>query len=119
LDWLAADLARARSPVILFIHQLLSGVDSHRVKNAEQVRAILESSGKVAAVLQGHKHKGAFDRIEGIYYYALKAVVEGSGPENNSYAIVDILPNADIIITGYRRAESHRIAQPPIDSAFS
>lgn len=109
LDWLAADLARARGSVVVFIHQLLAGVDSHRVKNAEQVRSILESSGKVPAVIQGHKHKGMYTQIEGIHYYALKAVVEGSGEENNSYAIVDVLPNADITITGYRRAETKHL----------
>lgn len=114
LDWLRKDLDRAKGPVIVFIHQLLAGVPTHRVKNAEEVRSILESSGKVAAVFQGHKHKGTFDHIGGIYYYALKAVVEGSGQENNSYAIVDILPNADITITGYRKAESRRMTQPPI-----
>ncbi len=119
LDWLSKDLARARGSVIVFIHQLLAGVDSHRVKNAREVRSILESSGKVAAVLQGHKHKGMYTQIEGIHYYALKALVEGSGEENNAYAIVELLMNGDIIVTGYRRAESRRMAPASLISPVS
>ena len=44
--------------------------------------------------------------MEGIHYYTLKAVVAGSGPENNAYAIVEVLPDKNIIITGYRKADS-------------
>lgn len=110
LEWLAEELGRARSPVIVFIHQLLTGVATHRVKNAGEVRTILESSAKVAAVFQGHKHKGLYAQIEGIHYYALKALVEGSGEENNAYAIVDILPDGAITITGYRKAQSKNLA---------
>ncbi|MHC4741018.1 MAG: metallophosphoesterase [Planctomycetota bacterium] len=119
LDWLVADLDSARGPVIVFIHQLLAGVATHRVKNAEEVRSALESSGKVAAVFQGHKHKGTYDQIEGIHYYASKAMVEGSGPENSAYAIVDIMPNGAITVTGYRRAESKRMDPPYLSSASS
>jgi hypothetical protein len=31
-------------------------------------------------------------------------MVEGSGPENNSYAIVEVQPDMSIIVTGYRKA---------------
>jgi predicted phosphodiesterase len=119
LEWLGEDLGRARGPVIVFIHQLLAGVGTHRVKNAREVRSILESSGKVAAVFQGHKHKGMYSQIEGIHYYALKALVEGSGDENNAYAIVEILPDGIIAITGYRKAESRRMAPGSLGPASS
>jgi len=110
LTWLSKDLARARGPVIVFVHQFLAGAGSHRIKNAEEVRSILESSGKVAAVFQGHKHDGDYSEIESIHYYTLKAVVEGSGSENNSYAIVDIQADSGITITGYRKAVSKQFA---------
>jgi len=109
LSWLTEDLAGARGPVIVFVHQLLAEAASHSIKNAEEVRSILKSSDKVAAVFQGHKHDGGYSQIEGIHYYALKAVVEGASQENNAYAIVDILPDGDITITGYRKAVSKQL----------
>ena len=41
LDWLRQDLAASRSPVVIFIHQLLDGTGSVYVKNAAEVREIL------------------------------------------------------------------------------
>jgi predicted phosphodiesterase len=110
LAWLERDLAGAPGPVIVFTHQLLDGTGSVYVKNAAEVRHILEASGKVLAVFQGHHHAGSYSCIAGIHYYTLKALVEGSGPDNNSYAIVEIQPNDDIVVTGYRRAQSIQIA---------
>jgi hypothetical protein len=36
-------------------------------------------------------------------------MVEGSGEENNSYAIVEIRENHAITVTGYRRALSKKL----------
>ncbi len=36
-------------------------------------------------------------------------MVEGPGPENNSYAVVEVRPDYDIVITGYRKAVSKRL----------
>jgi predicted MPP superfamily phosphohydrolase len=104
LQWLKRDLAETYKPVIVMIHQLLDGTGSVYVKNAAEVRQILEQSGKVLAVFQGHHHDGSYSLIEGIHYYTLKAMVEGPGPENNSYAIVEVQPDMSIIVTGYRKA---------------
>jgi len=104
LDWLREDLAAAPGTVIVFIHQLLDGTGSVYVNNAADVRQILQSSGKVLAVFQGHHHSGSYSNIAGIHYYTLKALVEGSGPENNSYAIAEVHPDGSIAITGYRKA---------------
>jgi len=106
LDWLERDLASTPSPVIVFIHQLLDGTGSVYVKNAAEVRQILETSGKVLAVFQGHHHTGSYSNIMGIHYYTLKALVEGTGPENSSYAIVEVGPDNSVTITGYRKAVS-------------
>jgi len=35
--------------------------------------------------------------------------VEGPGEENNSYAIVEILPDQSITVTGYRKAVSKQL----------
>lgn len=106
IDWLRQDLSAAHGAVIVFIHQLLDGTGSVYVKNAEQVRQVLETSGKVLAVFQGHHHPGSYSNIAGIHYYTLKALVEGHGPENNSYAIAEVHPDNSIIVTGYRKALS-------------
>jgi predicted phosphodiesterase len=110
LNWLGNDLATARGPVIVFIHQLLDGATNTYVNNAKDVRQILEQSGKVLAVFQGHHHPGSYSRIEGIHYYTLKALVEGPGQENNSYAIVEVRTDRSITITGYRKADSRQLA---------
>ena len=106
LEWLRFELAATSAPVIVFIHQRLDGDGNVQVVNRADIRAILEGSDRVLAVFQGHDHKGAYSFINGIHYYTLKAVVEGSGPENNAYAIVDVRADLDIGVTGYRRAVS-------------
>ncbi len=110
LQWLRRDLAASPGAVIVLVHQLLDGAGSHYVKNAAEVRKILEQSGRVSAVFQGHRHDGGYSQIEGIHYYTLKAVVEGPGPENNSYAIVEVRPDMSITVTGYRKAVSQQLA---------
>jgi predicted phosphodiesterase len=109
LNWLKQDLTATRGPAIVFIHQLLDGTGPVYVNNAADIRQILEQSGKVTAVFQGHHHEGSYSYIEGIHYYTLKAMVEGPGQENNSYAIVEILPDQTINVTGYRKAVSKEL----------
>jgi len=104
LQWLRREMVASRRPVIVMVHQLLDGAGSHYVKNGAEVRQILEQSGRVLAVLQGHRHDGGYSLINGIHYYTLKAVIEGPGAENNSYAIVEVRPDLSITITGYRKA---------------
>lgn len=106
IEWLAGELKRARDPVIVFVHQRLDTEGITAVRNSSAVREHLERSGKVLAVFQGHDHPGAYNLINGIHYYTLHSVVEGSGPENNAYAVVDVAPNLDITITGYRLAQN-------------
>jgi predicted phosphodiesterase len=110
LDWLRQDLALTSSPAIIFIHQLLDGIGTVFVKNAVETRSILEKSGKVLAVFQGHHHEGRYSNIQGIHYYTLKAMVEGAGKNNNSYAIVEVRPNLNIVVTGYRKALSRELS---------
>lgn len=105
-DWLKEDLASTTNPTLVFVHQLLDGETDHCVNNAAQVRKILQDSQKVLAVFHGHNHAGQYNQIEGIHYYTLKAVIEGSGKENNAYATVDVYDDHSIVVTGYRKAVS-------------
>ncbi len=109
LQWIEAQLNDSPHPVIVFIHQLLDGSGNIFVNNAARVRRVLEDSGKVLAVFQGHHHSGSYRELEGIHYYTLRAMVEGSGPENSSYALVDVHPDR-IVVQGYRRAVDKTIS---------
>jgi predicted phosphodiesterase len=117
LDWLRQDLASTSRAVIVFIHQLLDGTGSVYVKNAARVRQVLEASGKVLAVFQGHHHSGSYNNIAGIHYYTLKALVEGSGPENNSCAIAEVHPDGSITVNGYRKALSMQLTSNLVTSS--
>lgn len=78
LEWLRSDLAAAKGPAIVFVHQRLDAQGSVAVQNAAAVREVLEKSGRVRAVFQGHDHKGGFSRINGIEYRTLKSVIESA-----------------------------------------
>jgi predicted phosphodiesterase len=113
LRWLTHDLNGTDRATVVFVHHQLDSIafaEAHRIHcpdNADAARKILEDSGKVMVVFQGHYHKGSLNKIENIYYYTLKAVVEGSGPENNNYAIVEIGADQIIRVKGFRKTDSH------------
>lgn len=108
LEWLEADLAAAEHKIIIFGHQRLDVEGHYGVKNAPQVRKLLEQSGKVLAVFQGHNHVNEHQLLGGIHYCTLMAVVEGSGDENNAYAIVDILAGDVLRVRGFRKQQHYQ-----------
>ena len=82
--WLTDTLNAATKPCIILCHQSLAEYDTLRlqgsagvtkaqfhVQNRTDVRAILEASGKVAFVLQGHTHTFLNNNINGIPYVAI------------------------------------------------
>jgi 3',5'-cyclic AMP phosphodiesterase CpdA len=109
LNWLKRELASSAKPAMVFIHHQLDGEGAYYVKNAAEVRRALESSGKVLAVIQGHRHEGQLSIMNHIPFYTLKAAVEGSGAGNNSYALVEIDRDFNLMITGFRKAVSLRL----------
>jgi 3',5'-cyclic AMP phosphodiesterase CpdA len=109
LAWLEEELASAPGQVIVFGHQCLdpNADERHIVRNAAEVRAILEKSGKVNAVFTGHQHSGLISCVNGITYYSLRAMVLNSG--ENGYAVADVYPSGGITVTGFRKAASTKI----------
>lgn len=107
LEWLAADLKETGNPVIVFAHQRLDESGRHAVKNAPEVRRVLESSGNVLAVLQGHSHQNDHQQIGGIHYATLVAMVEGAGPDHNGYSTMDVLADGSIRLTGFRKQAAY------------
>ena len=108
MAWLRRELAAAKGHVVVFCHQRLdpSADGRHLVRNATEVRTLLEASGKVRAVIMGHQHCGGEGVVNGIPYYALAAMVTGKGPETNSFAEAAIYPSGAFMVTGFLRAKS-------------
>lgn len=103
LDWLRSDLAGTTHPTIVFAHQRLDGTGPHHVRNAADVRRVLENSGKVLAVFQGHSHENDYKLVGGIHYATLVAMVEGTGEQNNGYAVADVTDGGTIHVRGFRK----------------
>ena len=106
-EWLRSDLEQARGKsTVVFVHQNLHDeTDVHGVKNALEIRQILENANSVRAVFQGHDHRGGYREINGIHYVTFQGAVEGPGLENNRYALVN-MDKKKITITGYGKQES-------------
>lgn len=112
MEWLQQELADGKGDVIVFVHQLLSQTAHHSVvvKNAAQVRQMLEQSGRVRAVFQGHHHAGHYEETNGIPYITLPGVIEGAYPEENSYAVVELERNGRLLVDGYRKCADRILA---------
>jgi alkaline phosphatase len=108
IEWLEGDIKASDMPVIVFAHQRLDVSNDHGVKNNMAVRKVLEASGRVLAVFQGHSHQNDLKEIGGIHYCTLVAMVEGSGAENSGYSLMEVEPNGTIHLTGFRKQKSHR-----------
>lgn len=112
LAWLKDELAKASGPVIILAHQRLDLDKAHAVKNAAEVRALLEQSKKVLAVFQGHSHKNDLQEVAGIPYCTLVAMIEGTGLDSNGYAMLDILPDSSLRLHGFRRQTARTFPHP-------
>lgn len=76
-DALRERLAAAEGDVFLFMHQNIDPAipaQDHRLANADKVCAIIEQSGKVKAVYQGHYHWGNRSTRNGVEYITLPAM---------------------------------------------
>jgi predicted phosphodiesterase len=103
-NWLIGQLEESRlqeKTVIVFVHQILRDEnDDHGVKNANEIRNILEQSDNVLAVFQGHDHHGSFTTINGIHYVGIHPMVVG---ESNAYAELTITSSGKLSLEGFGR----------------
>jgi len=111
LRWLEAELKKAERKAIIFVHQPLDGEGVHCVRNAAEVRRVLEDSGKVVAAFSGHDHKGGYRKIRGTHYLTMCGMVEGRGIENNAYALVTVTLAGGLTIKGFG-AQPSRTDEP-------
>ncbi|MCA9417497.1 MAG: metallophosphoesterase, partial [Candidatus Omnitrophica bacterium] len=100
-EWLEEDLSKTNLPTIAFTHQRVDVSNSFGIKSGSEVRKILEDSGKVLAVFQGHNHINEHKEIGDIHYVTLAALIEGSGEQNNAYSILDVYPDR-LEVSGFR-----------------
>ena len=108
LAFLRAELDAAKGPCVPVLHQQLDAEDDTCIRNAPDVRAILEKSGKVKCVLQGHLHEGSFREVNGIGYYTCKASLVGDGSGGGAFALVDFLADGSVDIRGFNGGLSVR-----------
>lgn len=108
LAWLKEDLTGADTPTMVFTHQRLDVSNNYGIHNCETVRKVLQESGRVLAVFQGHSHKNDYKLIDGIHYCTMAAMIEGSGLANSSYALVEVLADGAVVVAGQRRQQDYR-----------
>ncbi len=104
LTWLTKDLNQTALPVVVFIHQRidLEPENHYAVNQAPEVRKILQRSGKVKAVFQGHSHRNELQTIDAISYCTLQAMVEGTGASQNGYALLELYADGSLKLEGFR-----------------
>ena len=115
LEWLRRDLAAAPGPAAVFLHHRLDPAPDERftVRNAAEVRAVLEQSGRVRAVFQGHDHAGGLSRIDGIPYYTLEPMFGSAEPADTAYALAEFFPDGRVTVAGHGRARTAVLAEAP------
>jgi alkaline phosphatase len=113
IEWLKGDLAATKKPTIVFTHQMLNPQDqieagfdmNHVIKNAAEVRSVLEKSGVVVCVFSGHYHDGGFQTVNGVTYVVLQASAAygNDASYHNQYATVDVYAagkNVKVVVAG-------------------
>jgi len=97
LEWLRNDLAQTELPTIVCIHQPIDAefdpnAGGPPVVNNEEVRQILNDSGGVIAVFQGHDHSNVYNEIDGIHYITFAAMVDHTvqGPATWAQILLDL-----------------------------
>ncbi len=112
IEFLRAELASAAGPCVPILHQQLDAEDETCVRNAAEVREVLEKSGKVKLVVQGHFHEGSFREVNGIGYFTSPACVLNASPAN-AFSLVELFPSGGARITGYHAAKGVETAWTP------
>jgi Icc protein len=107
LEWLERDLAATALPAIVLMHHPASEMrlegnrwfekSPHvcRVAERRALRKVIQNSGKVLAVFNGHVHWNHFDVIAGIPYITLQSLIENldddaPGRVAGAYAVCDL-----------------------------
>lgn len=85
---LKKQLEESSGDTYIFMHQNIDPniITNHRLANDAEVRGVLEKSGKVKEVYQGHYHPGKHSEHNGIRYITFPAMCENE----KAYFVIDI-----------------------------
>ena len=111
--FLRETLAAAEGPVVPIVHQQLDAEDETCIRNAAEIRKLLEESGKVRLVIQGHWHEGSFREVNGIGYYTGAASVLGGQGASNAFSLVEVYPSGAARIRSYGAERDFRTSWVP------
>lgn len=123
IRWLERDLAETTLPCIVLMHHPASEMRLEgnrwfekrphlcRVVERRALRQVIEQSGKVLAVFNGHVHWNHFDVISGIPYVTLQSLIENldddaPGRAAAAYAVCD-LDDRRLVINVYGAEQLH------------
>ena len=100
VEFLRTTLAAAKGPCVPIVHQQLDAEDETCIRNAAEVRSILEKSGKVKLVVQGHLHEGSFREVNGIGYFTSPASMLNPA-SSDTFSLIEIYPSGGAKVTGF------------------
>lgn len=108
IEWLKIDLSKTKKTVVVFIHYGLAEDDMKGnfwfeskphyalIENREQIRKLLEESGRVKTVISGHQHWNKIHVHNDIPYFVVTSLTENfknDGIPSEAYTIVDLDEN--------------------------
>lgn len=99
MNFLRTELASASGPCVPILHQQLDAEDDTCIANAAEVRRVIEESGKVKCVVQGHWHEGSFREVGGVAYYSAPASVFDYVGESDAHSLIEVFPSGGVRIT--------------------
>jgi 3',5'-cyclic AMP phosphodiesterase CpdA len=130
IDWLGNQLEQASRPCLVLIHHPLCEMDVSdnvwfrnqpnicRVAERRRIRSLLEASGKVVAVFNGHVHWNYLSVIAGIGYVTVQSLTENveddaPGRPAGAYAVADFVGRqVSVRVMGAEPAH-YRLETPP------
>ncbi len=129
LEWLRADLASTSRPTLVFMHH--SAADQHLVGNRwfegranicllrerKVLRSILERSGRVLAVFNGHLHWNHLDLHAGLPYVTVQSLIENldddaPGRPAAAHAVVRVAPHRVVVEVGGAEQARYQFERP-------
>ncbi|HVY30472.1 MAG TPA: metallophosphoesterase [Polyangiaceae bacterium] len=126
IAWLRDDLAKATLPCVVLMHHPASEMRLEgnrwfekrpnlcRVVERRAVREVIEKSGKVLAVFNGHVHWNHFDVIAGIPYITLQSLIENldddaPGRAAAAYAVCELDERRLVVNVGGAEAVRYQV----------
>jgi predicted phosphodiesterase len=127
LEWLKKDLAEARNPSIVFMHQPVFLSDFFdEIGNAGEILAIFDEANfkgsSVAAVFMGHDHDDRYGERNGVHYFLLNSASYVYTAEqawyyrDPLYAFITLDPAGKLVLQG--RASTYRAASDAVKARF-